>query len=115
MTRVFTHSATFAFALAAHAWAAQPAATPTCVKVEGMISGPIVSSPQAAREIYEAIARARGDKILQTNKIVVQDDGEHWSVFQYPANPAGKAVLGGGTLDMEINKCDASIRAHYDR
>jgi hypothetical protein len=112
MTWVFAFAATVALGLVANARAEQPASTLTCNKVAEII-GLMVPTRQAAREVYEAIARARGDKILQTHEILVEDDGEHWSVFQFPIIYDG--MRGGGTLTMKISKCDASIRAHYSR
>jgi len=73
-------------------------------------AGPIVPTPEAAREIYVAVANGRGDK-LRPEKVRVVDKGDHWSVFQY----AGQFVMGGGTLEMTISKCDGSIVADYAR
>lgn len=113
MTGVFAFAATVALGLVASAWAEQPASTLTCVKIAGMIDDLMVPTPEAAREIYQTIARARGDKILQTHQILVADEGEHWSVFQSPIIFDG--MKGGGALEMKISKCDASVRAHYSR
>jgi hypothetical protein len=113
MTGVFAFAATVALGLVASAWAEQPASTLTCVKVAGMIGDPMVPTPEVAREIYQTIARAQGDEILQTHEILVEDDGQHWSVYQFPIIYDGRK--GGGTLKMKISKCDAGIRAHYSR
>ena len=85
----------------------------------------IVPTEQVAREIYEAVARGRGDVIKRANKIMVEDGNDHWEVFQYPKHlPAAQTVhgvttvtvvQGGGTLEMKINKCDGSVLAHYSR
>jgi hypothetical protein len=53
-----------------------------CKRVPGMIAGPMVPTPDVAREIYLAVATGRGDKVLPTNVIKVIDDGGPWSVFQ---------------------------------
>jgi hypothetical protein len=87
-----------------------------CDKLPGMIEGPFVPTPKVAIEIYMAVANGRGDKLLPENVIKVDDDGDHWSVFQSRANlPPGQVMYGGGTLDMNITKCDGSISAHYSR
>jgi len=104
---------------------AEPASPITCTKADGMIQGPIVATAQAAREIYLAVAHSRRDKIKPANKIVVNDDGFYWTIFQYPAHLPPNRVVGGilmvtvvtgdGTLEMTINKCDGSLTAHYSR
>jgi hypothetical protein len=88
----------------------------TCNKVRGMIAGPMVPTQEVAKEIYLAVAQGRGDKVDPANLIRVDDDGDHWSVFQFPADlSSGQIVRGGGTLEMTIAKCDGSILAHYSR
>jgi hypothetical protein len=104
---------------------AEPASPETCTTADGTIYRPIVTTAQAAREIYTAIAHSRRDKIKPGNKILVNDDGSHWSVFQYPARlPPDRViggmvmvtvVAGGGTLAMTINKCDGSLTAYYSK
>ena len=89
---------------------ADQAVAVVCHKVPGTVAGPIVPTPEAAREIYVAVANGRGDK-LRPEKVRVVDKGDHWSVFQY----AGQFVMGGGTLEMTISKCDGSIVADYAR
>jgi hypothetical protein len=96
-----------------------------CIKVPGTIGGPTVPTPKAARDIYKATTRARGDIIRPTNEIRVSDEGDHWSVFQYPRHiqppkVTGRigtvsVVIGGGTLEMTIEKCDGAISASYSR
>lgn len=73
-----------------------------------MIAGPFVPTAKVAREIYLAVANERGDKIL--GEVVVSDDGDRWSVGQQLSG-----TRGGGTLDMDIKKCDGSMSAHYSR
>lgn len=97
----------------------------TCTTADGTIYRPIVATSQAAREIYLAVAHSRQDKIKRGNKILVDDDGSHWTVFQYPAHlppdrVVGRMVMvtvvaGGGTLAMTINKCDGSLSIQYSR
>jgi hypothetical protein len=93
----------------------QPLAIP-CEKVRGMIAGPMVPTPKVAKEIYLAVAHGRGDKVLSANIIEVHDDGDHWTVFQFPSDPSvALRTVGGGTLDMTIGKCNGAIMAHYSR
>jgi hypothetical protein len=91
-----------------------------------MAIGPIVPTADAARALYKTIASIRDDPINPTNDILVNDKGDHWEVFQYPkhisspvVNPDGtetvSVVAGGGMLDLEIKKCDASTVGYYDR
>jgi hypothetical protein len=95
--------------------------SPSCPTIAGMIGGPLVATPDAAHGIYIAVARSRGDPIHHANRIVVDDEGDHWSVFQFPVRRPtvrpGEVVVtsGGGTLDLQINKCDGSLLAHYAR
>ncbi|HZF34308.1 MAG TPA: hypothetical protein VE914_10940 [Candidatus Angelobacter sp.] len=81
-----------------------------CHKVPGTVAGPIVPAPEAAREIYVAVANGRGDKLRPANVRVVEK-GDHWTVGQYQ----GQFVMGGGTLELTISKCDGSILAYYAR
>ena len=67
-------------------------------RLDGMIQWPIVATAQAAREIYLAVARNRGDKIKPGNEILVTDDGSHWEVFQYPAHLPTDRVEGGNEI-----------------
>jgi hypothetical protein len=64
---------------------AEQTSSVTCGKVDGMIQSPIIATAQTAREIYKIVAHSRGEKIKRGDKIVVNDDGSHWSVTQYPA------------------------------
>jgi hypothetical protein len=88
-----------------------------------MVGGPIVATAETARSIY--VAKQRGDKVSPENDTVVDDEGDHWTVFQYPKRTSASktthaggevaVVAGGGTLEMEIDKCTGAIRAHYSR
>jgi hypothetical protein len=100
--------------------------SPSCPKQPGMIGDAIVATADTARSIYLSVAKQRGDKVSPGNDVVVDDDGERWVVYQHPKDsPAtnhiatGEEVTtiiqGGGTLDMEIDKCTGAIRAHYSR
>jgi hypothetical protein len=92
----------------------QPAAK--CNKAPGMIAGPIVPNAEVAKNIYLAVANGRKDQVGPIDLIMVNDGGDHWSVFQRPADPSsGRALFGGGRLEMTISKCDGSILAHYSR
>jgi hypothetical protein len=91
-----------------------------------MAIGPVVPTADAAREMYKTIARIRHDIIKPSSDILVNDKGDHWEVYQYPKHTdvdvqtvngieAVRVVTGGGTLDLEIKKCDASTVGYYDR
>ena len=109
----------FAVAIAAvtHLAQASPAgAEVSCPKAPGMIPGPMVTTPEAAEQIYLTIARARGDKLEVAAKRVVWNEGDHWTVFQSFKQPAdGSVSFGGGLLEMRIAKCNGAISASYSR
>src|SRR5690349_11787614 len=99
-------SATFLAILILTCWtsaSAQSSETATCAKGPGA-----VLTSNVARETYLAAANQRGDNIL--GEIVVSDDGDRWSVAQRLPG-----TRGGGTLEMEIKKCDGSISTRYSR
>ena len=100
MARALTFAVTIALSLNAPTLAAQ---TGLCVKVDGMIGGPIVTTPEAARKIYRAIVLNRGDKILPTNNILVRDEGDHWSAYQYPAHLPPVRVVNGMTAPDSLS------------
>ncbi len=90
---------------------ADPPPSIVCEKVAGMIGGPIVPTQDVAKDIYLAVAKGRGAPIKPGNTVWVEDEGDHWTVFQY----SGPNMWGGGTLEMTIDKCNGSILAHYSR
>jgi hypothetical protein len=73
---------------------------------QGKLPGPYVPTAQAAREIYQAVARAR--QLLRSDlQIVVVDESDDWGVLQ---------VVRGTTNDpvgfaLEINKCSGQMFA----
>lgn len=83
-----------------------------CQKIPGMIAGPIVATPDVAKEIYLAVANGRDDPIDPANVIVVEDGSDHWSVLQYRK---GSPLRGGGSLEMTIDKCNGAMSASYAR
>jgi hypothetical protein len=91
-----------------------------------MAIGPIVPTADAARMLYKTIAGIRHDPIKPENDIVVRDKGDYWEVGQYPKHLNGpvtnadgtvtyEVVAGGGTLELEIKKCDATTVGNYAR
>jgi hypothetical protein len=91
-----------------------------------MAIGPLVPTADAARELYRTIAHIRHDPIKPSNDIRVSDEGDHWVIYQssrdavtWRQNANGtetvSVVAGGGGLELEIKKCDASTVGHYDR
>jgi len=77
-----------------------------CPKEEGKLPGPYVPTTQAAREIYQAVARAR--HVLRSDlQTIVVDESDSWGVLQ---------VIRGTTNDpvgfaLEINKCSGQMFA----
>ena len=77
-----------------------------CPKEEGKLPGPYVSTAQTAREIYQAVARAR--HVLRSDlQTIVIDESDAWGVLQ---------VMRGTTNDpvgfaLEINKCSGAMFA----
>jgi len=77
-----------------------------CPKEEGKLPGPYVSTAQTAREIYQAVARAR--HVLRADlQTIVIDESDAWGVLQ---------VMRGTTNDpvgfaLEINKCSGAMFA----
>lgn len=85
-----------------------------------------VTTPDAARSIYLRELEQRGRVISPGNDVVVKDEGDHWAVYQYPRHiPEPKdngdgtqtitVVMGGGGLEVEIDKCTGATHAHYSR
>jgi hypothetical protein len=101
------------------------AAAQVCDQPAGRAIGAVVPTATAARAIYEAIAKGRNDRIKTANNILVNDKGDYWEVFQYPKKTQSfvrrngvetvQVVAGGGTLELEINKCDARVLGAYSR
>ena len=77
-----------------------------CPMEAGKLPGPYVPTAQAAREIYQAVARARN--VLRSDlQIIVVDESDSWGVLQ---------VIRGTTNDpvgfaLEINKCSGQMFA----
>ena len=99
---------------------------PACDQPDGRAIGLVVPTADAAIAVYKAIANGRHDKIKSANKILVNDKEDHWEVYQYPKkdrstfNPhtgmeTVRVVAGGGTLELEIDKCDGRTVGSYSR
>jgi hypothetical protein len=99
---------------------------PACKQPDGYAIGLVVPTPDAAKRVYEAVATGRYDQIKSSNDILVNDRGDHWEVFQYPKKAPSferhsdgsetvTVVAGGGTLELEITKCDGRIIGSYAR
>ena len=77
-----------------------------CPMEEGKLPGPYVPTAQTAREIYQAVARAR--HVLRSDlQTIVVDESDSWGVLQ---------VIRGTTNDpvgfaLEINKCSGQMFA----
>jgi hypothetical protein len=101
-----------------------------CTKKSGFIAGPVVPTERAAKEIYVAIARALFPRTWRKYpKIFVLDESDKWSVGQKAIDVPDKTfrdkngvemervtiMRGGGALEMEISKCDASAKLSFSR
>jgi hypothetical protein len=77
-----------------------------CPQEAGKLPGPYVPTAQTAREIYQAVARAR--HVLRSDlQTIVVDESDGWGVLQ---------VIRGTTNDpvgfaLEINKCSGQMFA----
>ena len=77
-----------------------------CAKEEGKLPGPYVPTAQAAREIYQAVARAR--QMLRSDlQIVVVDESDGWGVLQVIRGTTNDPV----GFELEINKCSGTMFA----
>jgi hypothetical protein len=78
---------------------------------------PWVSTKDAAKAIYLAVGQAQGIPRFKDYPIIlVEDGGDHWSVWQESGKPppklkAGQVIVqaGGGQLSMDIDKCTGAI------
>ena len=103
------------------------AAPLVCPKEAGLLKGPLVPTRDAARRIYAAVVRALKPAGWQSYRhTVVSDAGDNWQVFQWappvvtedPNDPNQATVAttaGGGTFELEIKKCDGSMKAALAR
>jgi hypothetical protein len=104
--------------------------SPTCVKEDGFVAGPVVITKAEAEEIYVAIARALHPNSWRKYPVIfVLDGGDHWEVGQKKAGANAKffrngnggetetvtVYAGGGEIEMQINKCDASTKVNFSR
>ena len=103
----------------------------SCRKEPGYLEGPLVPTKLAAKEIYVAIARSLDPSGWRKHsEVFVLDEGNYWGVGQHdPVKKPSKAVKdengvdadqitissGGGAIEMQINKCNASVRTSYSR
>jgi hypothetical protein len=125
MTRVILGIAFAALSITVSASGKSAGVSLQCAKQPGLIDGPIVATADTARRIYISIAKQRGDQIAPENNILVNDNGDQWSIFQHAKRPEvsktsnGETIVsitsGGSMLEMEIDKCSGTIRAHYSR
>jgi hypothetical protein len=77
-----------------------------CPREEGKLPGPYVPTAQAAREIYQAVARAR--QMLRSDlQIVVVDESDGWGVLQVIRGTTNDPV----GFELEINKCSGTMFA----
>jgi len=92
--------------------------SPLCPKEAG-VGGPYVPSRRVAVAIFRAIADAIAPNQVRTHPfILVDDEGDHWSVWRKHRAPARAAkanevivTAGGGGLGMSIDKCTGTVSA----
>lgn len=82
------------------------AAGPDCKAPPGFVDGPIVSTPEIAREIFAAIATPLLQQKLELEDVDVRDAIDYWRVSTVTSKP-GFHVLGG--FEMRIYKCDGRV------
>ncbi len=77
-----------------------------CPQEEGKLPGPYVATAQTAREIYQAVARAR--HVLRSDlQTVVVDESDDWGVLQVMRGTTNDPV----GFELEINKCSGQMFA----
>jgi hypothetical protein len=77
-----------------------------CPMEAGKLPGPYVPTVQAAREIYQAVARAR--HVLRSDlQIIVVDESDGWGVLQVVRGTTNDPV----GFELEINKCSGQMFA----
>jgi hypothetical protein len=101
-----------------------------CRKDPGLLAGPAVPTKEVARQIYVTIASALYPNSWRKYRtIFVLDEGTKWGVGQRPdstgvtmrKNEQGEViesvttVEGGGSLEMDIDKCNASVSMSFSR
>lgn len=77
-----------------------------CPQEAGKLPGPYVATVQTAREIYQAVARAR--HVLRSDlQIIVVDESDGWGVLQVIRGTTNDPV----GFELEINKCSGQMFA----
>lgn len=94
--------------------AATPAAAANCPHSGGYIDGPFVPTAATARRIYLAVLDAVAPDLRSQRhlRVVVEDEGDHWSVYSsapVETESGHLVMLQGGGLGLEINKCSGAI------
>jgi hypothetical protein len=106
-----------------------PVAPIECEHVPGFADGPYVGDQVAARQVAAAVIqsleRRHGmDSRARDREYVlnIEDDGREWIAFQSVrgySRREGDAIvvmMGGGGLEMRIDKCDGAIsQLHWSR
>ena len=113
-----------AFVVVTSALGATPAradpGAPNCPTRWGKPGKPLVANAETARAIFLAVEK---DFFPQADRetypaVDARDEGERWSVFRWrppvtPPNGQVGVTRGGGQLQLEIAKCDATISDVY--
>lgn len=101
-----------------------------CPSGGGFGSQPVVPTALIAKKIYSAIAPIAHARIIQSKRhfLSASDEGDHWTVSS-ESSEAGASITakthddsetitvqsGGGTLEMEIRKCDGAVKMYFSR
>ena len=90
---------------------------PVCRHQDGLIDGPVVPTAEVARGIFAAVARPLQSEAAASGYVLtIADQGVAWVVYQALPNPPGVTTMGGGGLEMRIDKCTGAIsEMHYSR
>ncbi|MEP7006581.1 MAG: hypothetical protein ABI810_11405 [Sphingomonas bacterium] len=90
---------------------------PVCRHQDGLIDGPVVPTAEVARGIFAAVAKPlQSEQAASKYVLTIADQGAAWAVHQALPNTPGMITMGGGGIEMRIDKCTGAIREmHYSR
>lgn len=90
---------------------------PVCPHHDGLIDGPVVPTAEVARGIFAAVAKPlQSEQAASKYVLTIADQGADWAVYQALPKPPGTITVGGGGLEMRIDKCTGAIsEMHYSR
>ena len=91
--------------------------SPVCPHRDGMIDGPVVPTAEVARGIFNAVAKPlQGERVESRYVLTIADEGAVWVVYQALPDRPGTIQVGGGGIEMHVDKCTGAIsEMHYAR